>query len=69
MRKKRRRSARSGEMSAGRVEYLEAARSRARGRRLRNTAVLVFLAAALVFYLTGALDDSVLAIENLADSA
>ena len=68
MRKTGRKARREG-MSAGRVEYIEAARRRARNRRLRRTAVLVALVAAVVIYLTGIVNTSVMVLEDLTDSA
>ena len=68
MRKTGRKARREG-MSAGRVEYIAAARRRARNRRLRRTAVLVALVAAVVIYLTGIVNTSVMVLEDLTDSA
>ena len=62
------RKARMEEMSAGRIEYLEAARRRVNNRRLRRTALLVAVVAALVIYLTGLVNTSVMVLEDLADS-
>ncbi len=62
------RSARREEMSAGRIEYIEAARQRLRNRRLRRTALLVILVAAVVIYLTGVVNTSVMALEDFADT-
>ena len=42
------RKARREEMSPGRIEYIEAARQRLYNRRLRRTALLVALVAAVV---------------------
>ena len=41
-------------LSAGRVEYLEAARQRARSRRLRRGAIIVAVLTVLVLFATGA---------------
>ena len=62
------RSACREEMSAGRIEYIEAARQRLRNRRLRRTALLVILVAAVVIYLTGVVNTSVMALEDFADT-
>ena len=62
------RRARKEEMSAGRIEYIEAARQRLRSRRLRRTILLVVLVAAVVIYLTGVVNTSVMALEDLADT-
>ncbi len=67
MRKTDRSAAREG-ISAGRLEYLEAARKRIQNRRLRRTALLVVLVAAVVIYLTGAVNASVTLLEDFADS-
>ena len=40
-------------LSAGRVEYLEAARQRARSRRLRRGAIIVAVLTVLVLFATG----------------
>ena len=61
--------ARREDLSAGRIEYIEAARQRLRNRRLRRTALLVALVAAAVIYLTGLVNTSVMALEELADTA
>ena len=60
--------ARREEMSAGRIEYIEAARQRLRSRRLRRTILLVALVAAAVIYLTGLVNTSVMLLEDMADS-
>ena len=62
------RRARREEMSAGRIEYIEAARQRLRSRRLRRTILLVALVAAAVIYLTGLVNTSVMLLEDMADS-
>ena len=62
------RRARREEMSAGRIEYIEAARQRLRSRRLRRTILLVTLVAAAVIYLTGLVNTSVMLLEDMADS-
>ena len=50
--------ARREELSAGRIEYIEAARQRLRSRRMRRTMLLVALVAAAVIYLTGLVNTS-----------
>ena len=62
------RRARREEMSAGRIEYIEAARQRLRSRRLRRTILLVALVAAAVIYLTGLVNTSVMLLEDMADT-
>lgn len=60
--------ARREELSAGRIEYIEAARQRLRSRRIRRTMLLVALVAAAVIYLTGLVNTSVMLLEDMADS-
>ena len=60
--------ARREELSAGRIEYIEAARQRLRSRRLRRTILLVALVAAAVIYLTGLVNTSVMLLEDMADT-
>ena len=60
--------ARREDLSAGRIEYIEAARQRLRNRRLRRTALLVALVAAAVIYLTGLVNTSVMLLEDMADT-
>ena len=62
------RRARREEMSAGRIEYIEAARQRLRNRRIRHTVLLVVLVALAVIYLTGVVNASVMALEDFADT-
>ena len=60
----------SGEpLSAGRVEYLEAARQRVRTRRIRRTAVLLVLLTAVVLFATGLAGSSIAVLKDLTDSA
>ena len=56
-------------LSAGRVEYLEAARQRVRNRRIRRTAVLLVLLTAVVLFATGLAGSSVAALKDLTDTA
>ena len=60
--------ARREELSAGRIEYIEAARQRLRSRRMRRTMLLVALVAAAVIYLTGLVNTSVMLLEDMADT-
>lgn len=60
--------ARREELSAGRIEYIEAARQRLRSRRIRRTMLLVVLVAAAVIYLTGLVNTSVMLLEDMADT-
>src|SRR5699024_8017298 len=60
--------ARREELSAGRIEYIEAARQRLRSRRIRRTMLLVALVAAAVIYMTGLVNTSVMLLEDMADT-
>ena len=60
--------ARREELSAGRIEYIEAARQRLHSRRIRRTMLLVALVAAAVIYLTGLVNTSVMLLEDMADT-
>lgn len=55
-------------LSAGRVEYLEAARQRARSRRLRRRAIIVAVLTVLVLFATGAVGTSIARAKDLVDS-
>lgn len=55
-------------LSAGRVEYLEAARQRARSRRLRRGAIIVAVLTVLVLFATGAVGTSIARAKDLVDS-
>ena len=55
-------------LSAGRVEYLEAARQRARSRRLRRGAIIVAVLTVLVLFATGAMGTSIARAKDLVDS-
>src|SRR5699024_11943672 len=59
--------ARREELSAGRIEYIEAARQRLRSRRIRRTMLLVALVAAAVIYLTGLVNTSVMLLEDKSE--
>ena len=56
-------------LSAGRVEYLEAARQRARSRRLRRGAIIVAVLTVLVLFATGAVGTSIARAKDLVDTA
>ena len=67
-----RRSGHSAEgetLSAGRVEYLEAARARVRTRRIRRTVVIVAVLTILVLFATGAVGSSIARAKDLVDTA
>lgn len=55
-------------LSAGRVEYLEAARQRVRSRRLRRAAVVVAVLTLVVLFATGAVGTSIARVKDLVDS-
>ena len=55
-------------LSAGRVEYLEAARQRARSRRLRRGAIIVAVLTVLVLFATGAVGASITRGKDLVDT-
>ena len=55
-------------LSAGRVEYLEAARQRVRNRRLRRAAIIVAVLTILVLFATGAVGTSISRAKDLVDS-
>ena len=69
MRKNRSRMESGEPLSAGRVEYLEAARQRVRTRRIRRTAVLLVLLTAVVLFATGLAGSSIAVLKDLTDSA
>ena len=69
MRKNRSRTESGEPLSAGRVEYLEAARQRVRTRRIRRTAVLLVLLTAVVLFATGLAGSSIAVLKDLTDSA
>ena len=56
-------------LSAGRVEYLEQARQRVRGKRLRRTAVLVTALTLVLLFATGFVGSSVAVAKDWADTA
>ena len=55
-------------LSAGRVEYLEAARQRVRRRRLRRTVLIVAALTLLILFATGAVGTSIARAKDLVDS-
>lgn len=56
-------------LSAGRVEYLEAARARVRTRRVRRTVIIVAVLTILVLFATGAVGSSIARAKDLVDTA
>ena len=56
-------------LSAGRVEYLEQARQRARNKRIRRTAVLLVLLTGIVLFATGLVGSSVAMAKDFIDTA
>lgn len=56
-------------LSAGRVEYLEQARQRARNKRIRRTAVLLVLLTSIVLFATGLVGSSVAMAKDFIDTA
>ena len=58
-----------GPLSAGRVEYLEQARQRARNKRIRRTAVLLVLLTGIVLFATGLVGSSVAMAKDFIDTA
>lgn len=55
-------------LSAGRVEYLEAARARVRSRNFRRTAIIVLVLAAIIAFATGFVGTSVARAKDLVDT-
>ena len=62
-------SAEGEPLSAGRVEYLEAARARVPKRRIRRTVVIVAVLTILVLFATGAVGSSIARAKDLVDTA
>ena len=62
-------SAEGEPLSAGRVEYLEAARARVRTRRIRRTVVIVAVLTIIVLFATGAVGSSIARAKDLVDTA
>ena len=55
-------------LSAGRVEYLEAARQRVRRRRLRRTAILLTALILVTLFATGAVGASIARVKDMVDT-
>ena len=55
-------------LSAGRVEYLEAARQRVRNRRLRRTGIIVAALTLVILFATGAVGSSIARVKDLVDT-
>ena len=62
------RSAESGPLSAGRVEYLEAARARVRAKRIRRTVIIVAALSILILFATGVVGTSIARAKDLVDT-
>ena len=63
------RSAESEPLSAGRVEYLEAARARVRAKRIRRTVIIVAALSILILFATGVVGTSIARAKDLVDTA
>ena len=55
-------------LSAGRVEYLEAARQRVRRRRLRRTVIILAVLILVTLFATGAVGASIARVKDLVDT-
>ncbi len=55
-------------LSTGRVEYLEAARARVRGRRVRNAVIVVVILTAVIAFATGLVGTSVSRAKDFVDT-
>ena len=55
-------------LSAGRVEYLEAARQRVRRRRLRRTAIILAVLILVTLFATGAVGASIARVKDMVDT-
>lgn len=55
-------------LSQGRVEYLEAARARARNRKLRRTAVILIVLTLVVAFATGMVGSSISRLKDVVDT-
>ena len=55
-------------LSAGRVEYLEAARARVRAKRIRRTVILVAALTLVILFATGAVGTSIARVKDLVDT-
>ena len=56
-------------LSAGRVEYLEAARARVRAKRIRRTVIIVAALTLVILFATGAVGTSIARVKDLVDTA
>jgi len=61
-------SAEGEPLSAGRVEYLEAARARVRAKRIRRTVIIVAVLTIIILFATGAVGSSISRAKDLVDS-
>lgn len=55
-------------LSAGRVEYLEAARARARAKNIRRTVIIVAVLTLIILFATGVVGSSIARVKDLVDS-
>ena len=55
-------------LSAGRVEYLEAARARARNKNIRRTVVIVVVLTLFILFATGAVGSSIARAKDVVDA-
>ena len=62
------RSAEGEPLSAGRVEYLEAARARARAKHIRRTVIIVAVLTVIILFATGVVGTSISRAKDLVDS-
>ena len=62
------RSAEGEPLSAGRVEYLEAARARARAKHIRRTVIIVAALTIVILFATGMVGSSIARAKDLVDS-
>ena len=62
------RSAEGEPLSAGRVEYLEAARARARAQHIRRTVIIVAALTIVILFATGVVGSSIARAKDLVDS-
>ena len=63
------RSAEGEPLSAGRVEYLEAARARVRAKHIRRTVIIVAVLTIIILFATGVVGTSISRAKDLVDSA
>ena len=62
-------SAEGEPLSAGRVEYLEAARARVRAKHIRRTVIIVAVLTIIILFATGVVGTSISRAKDLVDSA